>query len=531
MQSLKKSLSIDTFKDRLSQRLDAIPTTNYEPTGIQEDIIKAVGCGEYDIILVLSANKVGKTATAANILRNIIYPNDKTWFDYPVYNAWEDPETGKPFPKNIWITGTTENVREAGPIQSEIQTWWYKGDYMFQKGGKPYPSYFETTTGFKGRVFTYEQDRDKMEGPLIGLCWSDEPPRPEMIGAINSRFMRGGIWLLTMTPINCGAFLDEIEDLRQRGKRVLTLSCDITKNSITTGKPNSKGTKRGLMTDQEIERYAAGIPLAERDARLKGKASRKSGKIYPMFDRSVHVKEFNLDSDYAKGWNCYCIIDPHRKYYPFISWWAKTQDDKHICYNEWPRKDTLGGYYDEQRHNAICPYGVDMIASFIKTLDMVDSGLTMCGRTIDPRFARGTEDEFGKGETSGLVERFLEYGLKFDYPPFEMIEEQRDAIQKLLYYDPQRPICEYNEPGMYIMPHCVNVIRSFERHSWDDTEAAKESEKYKDPIDTVRYYLAYVNQKPYYNPGEKKKGLAKDLYSRTKKIISSVFDEMRAPAI
>ena len=476
--------------DGIERQCEAYAASDYEPTGLQEDnIIVPFGCGDYRIIYNSSPNKIGKTGTGANIISNIAFPNDKKWFDYPLFNKW-------PYPKDGRIIGTVKNTADDGPIRKELCRWLPMNRVECGKSYKSYYSQYSTDTGVSWDVMTYKQEPGEFEGPLLGWTWTDEPPPSKLIGAIVSRFSKGGIWLITATPWgnNVGAFLDVLDDLREKGAKVYySPEVDITDNSITDGKPNHLGTKRGLMTNHEIKTYSLSIPPEERAARLKGKSSRRQGKIY-MFDHNVHVRKFDLTSDYAKSWFCTCTIDPHPKYYPAIQWWAHTPDGKQICYNEWPTREHMGGNYDELRTSRPCPYDVSKLSEIIKVLDGSQFGLKVMRRFMDPRMGAASEGQYGRKNDS-LMQLFAEQGLTFELPVAERIAVQRERIRILMDYDRANPINQFNEPVMFWMPHCTNSIRAVDRHHWEDEDGKeKEGERYKDFIDTKRYELAGLGE-------------------------------------
>jgi hypothetical protein len=481
----------------------------FEPTGALEPVIPAVGNGEFRIVNLQCANKLGKTTIVANIFKNIFWEPDEEYFNFPAFKEWPFVnDDGKPI-KRARIICTPANAAEGGPIDSEIKKWWPEGRYTRQKATKSYFSKYETDTGWFFDVMTFDQEPSEFEGPMISLQWCDEPPRPQLMGAIMSRFSKGGILLLSQTPVNAGPFLDVISDLKDRGTKVLEISATIFDNSKTDGKLNSKGTKRGLMTNEEIEDYVKSIPLDERESRLYGRAVGKSGKVYPMFDQVEHIRHFGLGDASTKLWNAYCIMDPHDKYYPFIQWWAVLPPNeigktKYVCYNEWPTYDTMGGYYDEKRHSVICNMTPEKISQVIKILDGTQYGLQIVKRGIDPRFARNSESNYTKN-VEGLVLSYQNYDLNFELPDQKLMSNARDRIRTLMKYDKQMSTHIYNEPDLFIMPHCINTIRAFDRHYWEDGKD-KESEEYKDPCDCARMFFALEA-----NVGWKKTGItAKD---------------------
>jgi len=257
-ETFKKRTKIDPNRDPISLLREKIEedfagfgTLEYEPTGVQEDYIVPFGCGKYDILCLLDNNKAGKTATGANIFKNVFWDCDKEWFAWwagkSLFVEW-------PYPKSGRIIGTVKNTSDSGPIRKEIVKWWPKSRYWSEKANKAYESQYWTDTGFDFDVMTYQQEPGEFEGPLLGWTWSDEPPPEKIIGAITSRFIKGGIWLVTATPISCGPFLDVIEDLRSAGSRVYVSSHSLYESDIEEGKENHKGSMRGLWTRDEIQR-------------------------------------------------------------------------------------------------------------------------------------------------------------------------------------------------------------------------------------------------------------------------------------
>lgn len=475
-----EKLSFGNFKDLLFETANR-PIRTYEPSGVQEEIIYSVGCGKFEIILALHANDEGKTTTGINILKNIIWPVDEKWFAYwEGFSLFKD----KKWPlKQFRITGTHEALSDTGAIQTEIAKWWPVGEYELDKKGKHYYSQCTCKNGWAGDFLTYNQSRTEYESKKIDVCLSDEPPKPDLVGAITSRFTDGLLWIITATPIKCGIFLDYIDDLAEKGVKVKKLTASAFDNSITKGKPNHLGTKRGLRSDEEIASKVARCPLDEQDARIHGIASNKSGKIYHMYSER-NVKDIDLTSGYLAKCNCYMGIDPHPKYYPFLKWYAITPDSKVIVYNEWPTYEGMGKrYYNEIRNEKEFKLSYEQFAAVIKACDLTEFGAKILNRIPDPRFVH---------ENVEFITKLAEYGVtNWKVPPFEKIETQRIVLQELMRYDPQIPFNQFNCPQWYHCSWCKNTGRSYERHYWDE-ENEVEAEEYKDGIDPDRYFLSVI---------------------------------------
>jgi hypothetical protein len=507
----KTSDPIGMMREAIHQQWEGYKPTDYEPTGVQEEIIATVGSGNYSIVVCLHNNKSGKTGTAANILQSIMWPDIKSpWFNYPLFNNWPyEARQGR-------IIGTVKNTSDDGPIRKEILRWWSPSRYSSEKNKKGYNSIYWTDTDWNFDVMTYEQDTDEFEGPFLSWTWCDEPPPERLVGAITSRFIGGGLWLITATPLNCGPLLSTLNDLKERGKTVAYLTANIWESSVTQGKPNSQGRKKGLWTDEMISDYVAGIPPDEYDARVKGEASLKSGVIYPDFDRRYHVigqehcyyDRFDINSAYGRASQCYTVIDPHRKGYPAIQWWMLTPNNDLICYNEFPTRNWLNTWYDEIRDTLTCPYSAEQLSKIIRTQDGTGYGLRMLRRAMDPRFGAATKGEYGRS-TESLMAEYSKHGVDFELPACEKIDVQRDVIRDMLRCNKDQPINQYNKPRIFWMPHCENSIRCIERHYWDEEASRKgkerETDRYKDFVDTVRYLLALIGDVKWEAPPATKK--------------------------
>jgi hypothetical protein len=476
---------VNEFRDKLLLKLEQLATPEYEPTGLQEDIIYTVGLGKSEIVLALHPNDVGKTRVGVEILKNIIWPCNPKWFAFwDGYSVFRD----KQWPlKAFRITGTTQALSDAGAMQTEIAKSWPAGEYLWTRGAKRYNSDCVCKNGWSGDALTYNQDRTEFESRKIDVCLSDEPPKAAIVGAITSRFTDGMLWIVCATPYQCGAFLDIIGDLEEKGTRVKRLTGTAHENSKTSGKPNHLNTRRGLRTDEEIESKIARCPIEERPARIYGLASNKSGKIYPMFEENAHVIDF--DYHWLPDCNLFMSIDPHRKYYPAIMWYAVTPGHKVIIYNEYPKFEMFNAYYDEIRNTEQFNKDAKQLADIILANDMtLQYGGEIVMRCPDPYF----------DEVEDFVKKMIEHGVSgWNIPERERIEIQRNNLRELMGYNPALGVWTRNDVSVMFDRRCKNVIRAVSRHHWDE-EKDKEAELYKDFCDSIRAFLAAVGGKPVY---------------------------------
>jgi hypothetical protein len=154
---------------------------------------------------------------------------------------------------------------------------------------------------------------------------------------------------------------------------------------------------------------------------------------------------------------------------------------------------------------------IENLSKIIKMLDYTQYGYNVVKRGIDPGFA-------GKNQ---VQLEFTKHDLVFSIPKREKIATQRNKILTLLKYDKTFEIINiHTEPQMYVMPHCINVRRALSRHYWEDNEVTAlkkrvsrevESERYKDPIDTIRIFESLVGSVEYMpiTPQDKKNAMQK----------------------
>lgn len=209
-----------------------------------------------------------------------------------------------------------------------------------------------------------------------------------------------------------------------------------------------------------------------------GEPRGQGGRVFPQYNADVHEIDFDIES-LAKC-DLYMAIDPHRKYYPFCTWFAVTPTDAVVIYNEWPRYDDLQMHYDEARLQRYFDLTPQQLANTILANDMTLRGGRIMARVGDPRFLKENPDLLVQLQQQGV--------FGWVEAPFERIETQREGIRQMLSYNPALPLGGINMPDLYVSKRCRNVSRALKRHSWSLDDKDKESEDYKDPIDTIRYF-------------------------------------------
>jgi hypothetical protein len=446
---------------------EAEPLKFLVPNGAQEKVIREVGNLENFIVISCFANGVGKTAINMAILGAIMWGAPTTAFDYPLYRQY--PER---WPKLVRIVTEPALVGLMGPIQVESKLWWPQGRYEWSKGGKQHFAFFETDTGFKGEVMTYEQQVKEFEGKTNAINLFIEPPPQPILNASFARQRKGGINLLDMTPLTSAAYVkDELVDkpsITVDGEvlgRVKCINADIEENCEEHG-------KNGQLKHRDIQQMISRYDPDELEARAHGNFMHLSGRILKDFDREVHVREFDIpESGVSHG----MALDPAIAKPLMILW--RFVDKAGVLH-----------YYDEspefEFHNA--KDSNLTVADYVQIIKAKEEGRVMDSRILDRHFGNARRTLGG----NTLKEEFAEAGLDFsDSYTMDPAAEVEAGILKMkgyFKYDKSKPIDALNCPKIVIHPRCKNLITSAERWS-RDPKTGKPLDAFKDPIDCLRY--------------------------------------------
>lgn len=426
----------------------------YVPNGRIEEFLKGF-CTKGQIHCISAANAVGKTAFLVNLAGNLVFGPQNKWFDYELIRHW-------PFEKKIRIVSEPSQVKESGPIPSEIRKWWPKGKFQEFKGGYQYVSEYRAN-GWIVEIMTYEQDRKQHEGSNLGCVLFNEPP-PKSLWTPNISRLRGkGKAAVAMTPLTeAGWFFDEV------APNIDVIYADVESACKEHG-------VRGHLDHDQIESMISTYDAEEREARIDGKAMYLKGLIFKDFNPSVHVLKKPIEANLSHS--LYHIVDPHTDK-PFAMIWA-TVDARGVItiIDEWPNVD----FYKWRNCNLSIP-------DYRNIFYDKENGVPVAKRVIDRHFAEVTHLSGMTRKT--LRDEFADVGIDF-YPSYQAQEEIETGITKVreyLRYNQDRPLDVYNTPKLFINPHCFNTIKSLSRWS-RDAKSGKVTDEYKDFCDVVRYLI------------------------------------------
>lgn len=239
-----------------------------------------------------------------------------------------------------------------------------------------------------------------------------------------------------------------------------------------------------------------------------GKPIGMGGRVWPMFDTSLHIQTIPIDVIAKKG-HCVMAMDPHSHFYPACVWVALMPTNERMnypedflmhVYEEYPGIDDLQAPYHEQRKKITFTGSLSDISREIFARD--GYGVKIQKRSIDTRFAKGSGGWNWSTSTQGIVQEFAKKengGILFNLPLEKIIDSQRQVIQKYMDYNKLAPINDFNKPRFSVDPKCQNVIMSLKNHRLEDDPynrgdlKEKESEKYKDFSDALRIASATID--------------------------------------
>lgn len=436
----------------------------FTPNGKQEEFINLVGSGKVFVCVLSAANSVGKTTCAVNIIGNICWGSQNRWFKgLPLFENW-------PYPKQGRIISTPKNVEDTGAIQVELKKWLPLRRYSTSKGGKHYDSLYQTDTNFSFDLMTYDQEESEFESATLSFAWFDEPSPYSIYKATIARMRKGGIIIITMTPLTEAAWLYDDIILRQDGVQRKVIYAEDEDNCKQHG-------VRGILEHTDIVRMRQEYDPDELEARTKGKFIHLIGLVYKSFNRGVHLVEpFEIPQDWPK----YNIVDPHDRKPFAMGWFAVSPTEDIYFYDEWP----------EEEFHLIksCDKTIKDYADIIK---IKESKERIYRRIIDPNFGNK------KSSSSGLTikEEFAseEIGLYFIDGNDDIVAGHL-KVKDYLKYDHSRGI----KPKVFFFNTLRNFIYGMEHYVWDDFKGKiaddkdlkqKPKDRFKDFPDLVRYGL------------------------------------------
>lgn len=450
----------------LARRQEQEKIRFFVPNGKQEEFISKVGEGKHFVLILSAGNGIGKTAVVMNILGNIIWGPQNEWFRKPLFENW-------PFPKRGRIVTESKNVEAIGAIEQEIESWWPKGRFSASKSGKLYNSLYHTDTGWILDKMSYEQEPKEFESSTIGLGIFDEPPPKQIFDAMISRMRKGGIIIISMTPLEGADWIFEEGGLLD-SEDCFILYADMEDNCREHG-------VRGVLEHQHIDKILSKLTPGEREARKCGKPLSAVHTIFgSSWSPEVHIIEDDVKPPMGSQFGM--TVDPaDGKPYAVAWWWVDPRGHIVFDYN-WPEEN----WVKLMRNKPILP----IMEEYGQLFKRYEGTREMEWRIMDRHFGANRNVRTGKT----LIEDWEQWGYSFQ-PSYHTDNEVPTGIlkvQEYLSFDRARPLNGMNLPRVYVKRRCKNIIMSVPKwpRKVDPMKLVSEPDRnsvYKDFCDVVRY--------------------------------------------
>lgn len=412
----------------------------YEPNGVGEEFINAFASNDYFILFLSAANGVGKTALAANILSNLIFPHDENWYFRDNFF--------KNFPYLKRGRIITDSALVEKNVVNELKFWMPQGKYTTAKGGKHFESIWKTKTGFEFDIMTYDQDPDQFEGVTLGWAWFDEPPPDSILKATIARMRRGGIIIITATPISGSAHLYdmfasgelEVEVVLREGEEPVKVKRKVFHLTADVESACKEHGVRGHLEHEHIAQMVAEYPEDERQARIYGKFQHLVGIVYKRFSRLIHViKPFSVN---PRDFCVYHAIDPHPRNPDAALWVAVDKNGTKYVVDEL--------YHKPLDHKDLA-YRLKNKSSQYRVISMVG----------DPSMFITDQHQ-----TRSLATMLADEGVTYN-PASKARAASDKRIETALNYTEVNGMM-VRKPELYIFETCQRLIFEIEHYRWDE---------------------------------------------------------------
>ena len=439
-------MDINVLERTLAVRRRNNPQRYYVPNAKIEEFIRMVGEDKTFISLLSAANGIGKTWGGANIVSHICFGNSgNKYFDHPLFNNF-------PYPKRGRIVSDPTTIQQT--LIPALKKWLPPERYTTSKAGKNYEYVWETDTGFKFDLMTYEQSTSEFEAETLGFAWFDEPPPLAIFKATVARMRMGGVIFITATPLMGSAWMyDHIliykpgaGDEKQRDYVEADVECACIEHGV-----------RGHLTHKNIEKMIAEYDEEDKQARIHGKFHHLIGLVFKKFNRKIHViKPFHIsDRDYV----VVEALDTHPRNPDAVLWLAT---------NRKGTKFIVDDLYEK------------LITSELATrIKRKASQFRVISRICDPSaFDEDQRQEDPEKQT--MAAKLYEYGLEYNPGPKRRTQADRRIKDALDYRMVGKEMLM--APELYVFDINARMIFELEHYQWDEWRG-RAGER-KDPKET-----------------------------------------------
>lgn len=341
---------------------------------------------------------------------------------------------------------------------------------------------------------SYDQGREAFQGDAIDLAWCDEEPLLDIWKEIKMRLLdRDGELILTMTSLK--GVTELIEDVFEGHNVIESRYAEMVDEILPTVAEKDGIKIYFLWTEdnphinhQRMKDEAKLMSKQEIKARFYGIPVNLQGKIYPSFNKNIHVISREIYLAECQIWN---VLDPHDRKPWAVGWYAISKTGAVCVVEEYPFRNFNDMLYDDKTYD-----------EYVKLIKETESVLMQgirnkyIKRIIDPNFGNKTvqlaERQGGQSKTTPVKE-LAQRGLVYS-DGIDAIEAGHLKVREFLHWE-ERDGEIVVQPQFFICDNCTNHIRHMSRYSRKDITSAdgdikdkvKPKEAYKDFCDLIRY--------------------------------------------
>ena len=381
---------------------------------------------------------------------------------------------------------------------------------------------FILPNGSRCDFLNYTQSENTIEGREADMVWCDELVPQMWVDTLRYRLVtRRGKLLVTQTPLEGVASV--YKDFTAGAKVLVWDKGELLekKQGLPTW-PVGKAPRvmQQVSTNRrtvfyfsednpynpwdEMKSKLVTAPVAQVLIRAYGWASELVGRAFSRFRPEVHcIPETSVPS----GGTLYMICDPAGARNWFALWIVVYEDGKRVVVREWPGYGSYGEWVlpSEKADGKAGPAQLleagRSIAEYRKLFRQVEEELGRgepVMRLIDPK-AGGSPALSAAGGTTLIdllaeSENPMDEGMAFVPAPGVPVDQRTSVINSHLSYDATQELTPLNEPSLYIVQDCFNLVYSLSEHTGRDGQKGAT----KDPIDCLGMLLvsglAYVGR-------------------------------------
>lgn len=372
---------------------------------------------------------------------------------------------------------------------------------------------FILPNGSRCDFLNYTQSENTIEGREADLIWCDELVPQSWVDTLRYRLVtRRGKLLVTQTPLEGVAsvykeFVAGASVLEWSGGEMLAGKQGLPSWPVGKAPRVMEQALTGRRSVfffsednpynpfDEMKKKLVASPMGQVLVRAYGWASDVTGKAFSRFRPDVHCIEA---SAVPAGGTLYMVCDPAGARNWFCLWMLVYEDGRRVVVREFPDFAGHGEWVlpGEKADGKVGPAQTlgagrsirEYRALFRAIEEEIGRGEPVM-RLIDPK-AGGSPALSEAGGTT-LIDLLGESDDAEDEPmafipaPGVPVDQRTAAINSALSYDATQPLTSVNEPTLYVVKDCANLVYSLSEHTGRDGQKGAT----KDPIDCLGMLL------------------------------------------